>query len=66
MEPYQQRVIDEKESLDDKIHKLSVFLGSASEMPPIPDDEQGRLKRQLGVMREYSTILGERIENFTE
>lgn len=59
--PYQARVIAEKEELDDKLGKLVVFLGGEV-VKSLPDDELHRLRRQAGVMREYSDILHQRIQ----
>jgi hypothetical protein len=63
MKEYQQRVTDEKTELDGKIERLDAFLKTemAQNLPP---DENPRMTRQLAVMREYSTILGERIAYF--
>lgn len=63
MLPFQQRVIDEKEELDTKITNLNTFLTKGGF--EIRTDELNRLIKQLAVMREYSNILKERIENFT-
>lgn len=60
---HQQRVVDEKSDLDDKAAKLSGFLDS-SIFQSLDWREQGRLREQLAVMKRYSAILGERIENF--
>lgn len=63
MEAHQQRVVDEKAELDEKLEKLIAFFDT-----PIYADleypEQARLKRQSQIMKEYSFILGARIEAF--
>ena len=63
MQPYQQRVIDEKEDLDSKRDRLRAFFGTDlyRELDPI---EQSRLNRQLEAMTLYSNILAERIAAF--
>ena len=61
--PHQQRVIDEKADLDAKLSNLIPFLSSDT-CHSLPFDERGRLHRQSEVMREYSSILGERIADF--
>lgn len=61
--PHQQRVIDEKAELDCKLEKLIPFLSSDT-CHGLPFDERSRLKRQADVMKEYSSILGERISAF--
>lgn len=63
MEPYQQRVIEEKNELDEKLAKLSSF-GTSAMFTALPVEEQGRLNRQYRVMEEYSRILQERIAAF--
>lgn len=63
MAPHQQRVVDEKADLDEKLTKLVAFFGNPL-WATLPSDEQARLSRQSEVMREYSDILGERIAAF--
>ena len=65
MQPYQQRVVDEKSQLDDKLTALKAFWDNPL-FATLPDDEKQRLERQSVVMEEYSNILGERIANFKE
>ena len=57
MERWQQRVIDEKRALDERLAKLVAFLSKGE-----PDE---LLWRQKVLMLEYSYILGERIKRFT-
>lgn len=63
MKEFQQRVVDEKEALDDKRNKLEQFIAGAV-FKGLPEDEQERLVRQSSCMAEYSDILGERIAAF--
>jgi len=63
MEGYKIRVIAEKESLDEKSLALMKFIESAK-FKDVVSEEQDRMNRQLGIMREYSKILGERINAF--
>jgi hypothetical protein len=63
MQPHQQRVVDEKTELDEKLKKLDAF-GRTELFASLPADEQGRLNRQHSVMEKYSAILGERIAAF--
>lgn len=60
---YQKRVFEEKESLDEKIVKLSYFmrLGIYEELS---EAEKELLKNQLEVMTAYSNILAKRTELF--
>jgi len=55
MAPHQQRVVTEKEELDEKLAKLKAFLDDA---------EKERLQRQADHMNAYSGVLGERIAEF--
>ncbi|MCK9157164.1 MAG: hypothetical protein M0P12_13960 [Paludibacteraceae bacterium] len=64
MEVYQQRVIEEKKELDAKIEKLSTFVDSKAFPETVEASERSRLLHQLTVMREYSSILSDRIANF--
>jgi hypothetical protein len=63
MKPHQERVIQEKRELDEKLAKLDAF-GRTEVFNTLPSDEQGRLNRQHSVMEHYSRILGERIAAF--
>ena len=63
MQPYQQRVIDEKAELDIKIAKLDYFRVSG-EMSKIPVDQQDLLDLQHNAMFTYSIILELRIKSF--
>lgn len=63
MEMHQQRVVVEKQDLDDKIDKLDTFLHGAM-YPKLLHIEQMRLMRQFCHMKDYSSVLGERIAAF--
>jgi hypothetical protein len=63
MEEYQQRVVDEKTALDDKISRLKPFIAT-EKFFALPVFEQERMNRQLHHMEKYSDVLGERIEAF--
>mgnify|MGYP001497720763 CR=1 FL=1 len=63
MQAYQERVVLEKKELDEKIGKLSPFIGSEKFLS-VKEDEANRLRNQLSIMIDYSNILGERIANF--
>ena len=64
MEPYQQRVVDEKADLDVKLDALTAFLESETR-PSIHPKEHERMQAQANAMQEYSAILGRRIAAFT-
>jgi len=65
LQPYQLRVIAERTALGSKLSKLLVFLGSPT-FKDLSEAEQERLSKQAGFMRQYSEILGERIEAFSQ
>ena len=62
MEPYQQRVINEKAELDARIQKLNAFLSTARSDVSIKDIEL--LLAQVFPMNAYSQILGIRMRRF--
>lgn len=64
MQGYQQRVVEEKAELDERITKLFAFIGSGDYVE-LATDERMRLQRQLSHMMSYRDILGERIAAFT-
>lgn len=63
MQPYQQRVVQEKQELDDKITNLDKFM-LTDIFHNLPAEEQDRLTRQFDVMKDYTAILTERIAAF--
>jgi hypothetical protein len=63
MEPYQERVVAEKNDLDEKIRKLTAFVGGTL-FASLSDQERSRLSIQLQHMNGYSEILGQRIAAF--
>ena len=60
MEPHQQRVVDEKTALADKIRKLSAFTQGIV-FKSLPVQEQDLLLAQFYCMRHYNTLLAQRI-----
>ncbi|HDU8496885.1 TPA: hypothetical protein RG419_003582 [Morganella morganii] len=63
MQPHQQRVVDEKAELDDKISKLTVFTGGDI-FKSIHQEDQDLLIDQLSLMAKYSQVLQKRISRF--
>lgn len=63
MQPHQERVVKERAELDEKISKLSKFIGTDT-FQALPLSEQTLLREQRDVMNRYSSILGERIAAF--
>ena len=64
MQPHQQRVVDEKTELDDKLTKLNQFITESPIFTNLDDREKSRLIAQKAHMEGYSDILGERIASF--
>lgn len=65
MEPYQERVIEEKRELDDKIEKLKTFMNDEV-FDELPQKEKENMSIQLSAMFTYSSALKSRIEAFEE
>ena len=63
LEPYQQRVVEEREALDVKIEALKKFFGTDTFLK-ITANKQVLFRKQLAAMTEYSMILGARISDF--
>lgn len=64
MEPHQQRVVDEKQELDERAAKLSDFIGNNPLFEAIDPEEQERMKLQNDIMWQLSEVLGQRISAF--
>lgn len=63
--PHQQRVLAEKEQLDDRLGKLTTFIESPKFAEIVRSEhERARLVAQAAAMREYTFILAERIAAF--
>lgn len=65
MQPHQQRVVDEKAELDDRLEKLSLFTRSDMFQVRVPLAEQERMNTQKHLMCALSAVLGARIAAFT-
>lgn len=64
MAPHQQRVVEEKADLDEKLSKLITFLNGEF-FKTLDNNEQSRLRHQRSIMEDYSSILDQRIGAFT-
>jgi len=65
LQPHQQRIVTEKEELDERLKKLRTFISDKGPVyMRLPEDEKNRLIRQEKAMSDYSTVLGERIGAF--
>lgn len=63
--PYQQRVVEEREQLQEKLTKLREFIETPM-FEALSIMEKARLRRQRDIMREYRLILDVRIEAWIE
>ena len=63
--PHQQRVVEEKYELDEKLGKLLSFFQSEI-FSSLSDAERSRLRNQARFMDRYSAVLKERIVAFGE
>ena len=61
--PHQQRVVDEKAGLDEKLGKLLSFFQTTM-FDGLPEAECSRLRNQARFMDGYSAVLAERIVAF--
>lgn len=62
--PYQERVVAERDDLVKKLNLLKNFFTTPT-FNTLSDAERKRLHRQSEVMKEYVSILDERIADFT-
>lgn len=63
---YQQRVVDEKQALDNKIEALQAFIHNSPYFDHLSVKDRWLLTTQSHIMVQYSAILGERIQQFTK
>lgn len=63
LQPHQQRVVDEKAELDERLLKLRGFFNTDT-FRALAVEEHDRLFRQANAMDAYSVVLGERIAAF--
>lgn len=59
-EPWQERIINERNDLEFKLHRLTNFIDSTL-FDTLPKAEQGRLQRQKLIMIDYVAVLNERV-----
>jgi hypothetical protein len=66
MKPSQQRAVEEKTALDEKIEKLTSFIDEDENeiFSTLSDEEQDLLTTQLEIMEQYSKTLTLRIKLF--
>ena len=63
LQPHQQRVVEERAELEDKLGKLQAFI-TGERFASVPDAEQGRLVLQHKLMESYALVLEQRIAAF--
>ena len=63
MQQHQERVVNESNSLNERLTKLKSFL-KTSAFYNLEEAERERLKMQCGYMQQYFDVLQERINNF--
>lgn len=63
LQPHQQRVVEERTELEEKMGKLQAFI-TGNKFEFVPDDEQGRLVLQHHIMNAYALVLEQRIAAF--
>lgn len=63
MEAYQERVVEEKRELDEKLAKLLAFIDT-ERFAALSVEEQMRMNIQRSIMACYNQVLGQRIEAF--
>ena len=63
LQPHQQRMLDEKAQLDERVSKLAAFVETPA-CHALDGSEQFDLHTQLGGMEEYQAALGRRIARF--
>lgn len=68
MQPHEQRVVTEKQELDEKLSKLKAFCFAPGSpvFKGLPPEDRDLLEGQYTVMEKYSMILGERIARFPQ
>jgi hypothetical protein len=64
MQPHQQRVVDEKNEVSDRLGKLLTFFQGPI-FPTLDEAERSRLRNQARFMDGYAAVLEERIAAFT-
>ena len=64
MEPHVERIFNEKRDLDAKLAKLNAFIDNAGVFASLPPDHRKLLLQQAAVMKDYSTILDQRLALF--
>ena len=64
MQPHEQRVLVEKEQLDERLRNLTRFIDKAPAFNELAPEDKTLLRQQQDLMERYSEVLGERIARF--
>jgi len=64
LQPWQQRLLEEKQQLDDNIEKLAAFLADMDAVKEASMEQISLMNQQLGAQRYLSELLGKRIALF--
>jgi crAss001_48 related protein len=64
LQDFEQRVIDEKTELDEKLDRLELFIDHSSDFTNLTEQNKQLLIAQKNAMLTYSNILGLRISLF--
>ena len=64
MLPHEERVVVEKNDLDEKLVKLQDFIENSRIFQALSEDDKELLERQQVIMLDYSHVLSERISGF--
>lgn len=62
--PFQQRVVAERDELQDRAQKLDVFVNHTPSFASVEPQEQERLKQQLSLQQQLLIVLNDRIAHF--
>ena len=65
VQPHQQRVVQERLELKDRLDKLLAFIATNPQYTALDAQECKRMVRQSEVMKEYIAILDERVAAFS-
>jgi hypothetical protein len=63
MQPHEERVVAERDQLQERLEKLQAFI-LTDKMSTLAADEQELLFRQCGHMQQYFNLLNRRIARF--
>jgi uncharacterized protein len=64
MEPWQERVIVERDELADKLIKLSVFISGNAKFLALDNEDKRLMRAQRGAMLAYHDALEDRIRRW--